>query len=201
MTDILTYLSLPYETHRTRKPRKEVSYDDEPSPWLLCRFGNTNVRDLWVEVYGTDRFVHGITIDTAGSRMAKKGACSRESELASMAEIQIRDYLAHSLNPPMLPLWRHKDPATHEAAMDFLRSIPLGETRTYAQQAAAVRKDVGGGFSARCAGNANRRNRYPLVIPCHRVVRTGGDIGGFMGSRGDRARAIKTALLVREGAL
>ncbi len=187
--------NLPYQA------REDTSLAGEPTPSLLCRFGDTNVRGLWVEVVGTDRFVHGITIDTAGGKLARKGTCRGRSELAKRAEAQIRDFLAHPLNRPSLPLWRHEDPASHEAAMGFLRAIPPGETRSYAQQAAAVRKAVGGGFNARNAGNANRRNRYPLVIPCHRVVRTGGDVGGFMGSEGGRARSLKAALLRREGAL
>ncbi len=55
--------------------------------------------------------------------------------------------------------------------------IPLGETRTYGEIAAAV----GRPGAARAVGNALSKNPYPLIIPCHRVVAKDG-IGGY--SRG-----------------
>ena len=58
-----------------------------------------------------------------------------------------------------------------------LCAIPPGSTRTYADIARAV------GGSPRAVGGANGRNPIPIVIPCHRVVATGG-IGGYSGGDG-----------------
>lgn len=58
-----------------------------------------------------------------------------------------------------------------------LRSIPFGQTRTYAELAL----DAGG--CARSIGGANRSNPLPIIIPCHRVVAANG-IGGFSGGEG-----------------
>ncbi len=55
--------------------------------------------------------------------------------------------------------------------------IPLGETRTYAWVARAA----GHPGAARAVGGALKRNPYPLIIPCHRVVRGGGQLGGYSG--------------------
>ena len=56
-----------------------------------------------------------------------------------------------------------------------LRRIPYGETRTYGEVARAVGKPG----AARAVGSACGRNPVPLVIPCHRVVRGGGALGGY----------------------
>lgn len=60
---------------------------------------------------------------------------------------------------------------------DALRAIPYGETRTYSDLAAAL-----GDLNARRAvGSANGSNRIAIVIPCHRVVAVGGEMGGYGG--------------------
>lgn len=68
-----------------------------------------------------------------------------------------------------------KGTAFQEACWKALREIPPGETRTYAQIAAAA----GNPKAVRAAGSANARNNVAVLIPCHRVVRTGGDLGGY----------------------
>jgi methylated-DNA-[protein]-cysteine S-methyltransferase len=56
-----------------------------------------------------------------------------------------------------------------------LQRIPLGETRSYEDIAQAI----GNPRACRAVGGANRRNPIPLLIPCHRVIRKDGGIGGF----------------------
>ncbi len=70
-----------------------------------------------------------------------------------------------------------------------LAEIPYGEVRTYAEVAAAVGRPL----AARAVGNANHRNPFPVVVPCHRVVAANG-LGGYGG--GDR---VKRYLLSLEG--
>ena len=70
--------------------------------------------------------------------------------------------------------------------------IPYGEVSTYAQVAAAA----GSPRASRAAGNALARNPIPIVIPCHRVLRSGGGLGGYAGGL-ER----KTRLLALEGAV
>jgi methylated-DNA-[protein]-cysteine S-methyltransferase len=54
-------------------------------------------------------------------------------------------------------------------------SIPYGETRTYKWAAAEAGEKDG----ARAAGNALNKNPLPVIIPCHRVIQSGGEIGGY----------------------
>jgi methylated-DNA-[protein]-cysteine S-methyltransferase len=71
-----------------------------------------------------------------------------------------------------------------------LQRIPYGETRTYAQIAKAVGKPA----AHRAVGNAVGKNPLPVLIPCHRVVRSDGELGGFSGGV-----EIKPLLLALEG--
>jgi len=58
-------------------------------------------------------------------------------------------------------------------------SIPLGEVRTYAW----IARKIGSPGAFRAVGQALKRNPYPLIIPCHRVVAAGKRLGGYSGGR------------------
>jgi len=58
-----------------------------------------------------------------------------------------------------------------------LKIIPYGETISYQQLA----ERVGDKKKSRAVGNANGKNPIPIIIPCHRVIRKSGDLGGFGG--------------------
>jgi methylated-DNA-[protein]-cysteine S-methyltransferase len=62
-----------------------------------------------------------------------------------------------------------------EHGWQVLRTVPAGSPVTYAQLAA----ECGRPGAARAAGRVCARNPASLFVPCHRVVRTGGDLGGF----------------------
>lgn len=65
--------------------------------------------------------------------------------------------------------------AFQQAVWRELQRIPPGETRTYAQIAAAV----GNPGAVRAAGSANGANNVAVLIPCHRVIRSDGSLGGY----------------------
>jgi methylated-DNA-[protein]-cysteine S-methyltransferase len=75
--------------------------------------------------------------------------------------------------------------------LDACRAIPPGETLSYAELAVIA----GAPGAARAVGNVMRTNRIPLVIPCHRVVGSGGSLGGYSAPDG---LAMKRKLLERE---
>lgn len=79
--------------------------------------------------------------------------------------------------------------AFQEAVWRALRAIPPGETRNYAQIAAAA----GRPRAVRAAGSANGANNVAVLIPCHRVVRADGALGGYAWGED-----IKRKLLERE---
>lgn len=63
------------------------------------------------------------------------------------------------------------------AVLEHLVTIPYGETRTYTQVAEAV----GRPRAVRAVGSACATNPVPIVIPCHRVLRSDGSLGGYAG--------------------
>jgi AraC family transcriptional regulator of adaptative response/methylated-DNA-[protein]-cysteine methyltransferase len=78
--------------------------------------------------------------------------------------------------------------AFQEKVWRELRKIPLGETRSYAQIAAAI----GQPKAVRAVGTANGDNHVAVLIPCHRVIRSDGSLGGYAGGP-DRKRKLLDA--------
>ena len=62
----------------------------------------------------------------------------------------------------------------------YLKTIPKGKIRTYKQVAAAINRPK----SARAVANACAKNPYAPKIPCHRVIRSDGALGGYSGRGG-----------------
>lgn len=75
--------------------------------------------------------------------------------------------------------------------------VPRGWVTTYGRIAAYL-KILGG---ARAVGGALAHNPFPIIIPCHRTIRSSGDLGGFGGefSRSSQKRHLKQILLTLEG--
>ena len=73
---------------------------------------------------------------------------------------------------------------------DACRSIPKGRVSTYQEIAKAIKRP----FSFRAVGNALHQNPFAPVVPCHRVVRSNGDLGGFA-----QGNTKKMQLLQEEG--
>ena len=73
-----------------------------------------------------------------------------------------------------------------------LKTIPKGEVRTYTQ----IAVQIGHPTSARAVANACGKNPFAPDVPCHRVVRADGGLGGYSGEGGIER---KRALLKEEG--
>ena len=63
------------------------------------------------------------------------------------------------------------------SVLEALLQIPYGETMSYS----AIAKQIGNPKALRAVGAANGRNPIPIVVPCHRVIGSGGDLTGFGG--------------------
>jgi O-6-methylguanine DNA methyltransferase len=84
-------------------------------------------------------------------------------------------------------------PPFHRRVYEAARALPAGATVSYGELAALV----GAPGAARAVGQALRRNPFPIVVPCHRVLAAGGKAGGFTAAGG---LATKLRLLAIEGA-
>jgi methylated-DNA-[protein]-cysteine S-methyltransferase len=75
---------------------------------------------------------------------------------------------------------------------NYLKKIPPGRVKTYSQ----VAKGIGNPLAIRAAANAIGKNPYPTKIPCHRVIRSDGTLGGYSGKGGIKTKKL---LLKKEG--
>ena len=74
----------------------------------------------------------------------------------------------------------------------YLKKIPRGSVKTYSQ----VAKSIGKPLAVRAVANAIGKNPYPPKIPCHRVIRSDGSLGGYSGKGGIKTKEL---LLKKEG--
>ena len=75
---------------------------------------------------------------------------------------------------------------------NYLKQIPKGTVKTYSQIANAIGKPQ----AVRAVANAIGKNPHPPKIPCHRVIRSDGSLGGYSGKGGIKT---KKMLLKKEG--
>ena len=81
-------------------------------------------------------------------------------------------------------------PPFHRLVYQAARSIAPGTTASYGELAARV----GSAKAARAVGQAMRRNPFPIVVPCHRVMAAGGKVGGFTANGGTTTKLRMLAL-------
>lgn len=104
-------------------------------------------------------------------------------------EVQLNEYFAGTRTSFSLEL----DPVGtdfQKAVWNILSTIPYGETRTYM----GIAKQLGNAKAVRAVGAANGRNPISIVVPCHRVIGSSGELTGFAGGL-----EAKAALLSLEG--
>jgi len=103
---------------------------------------------------------------------------------------QLEEYFSGERESFQLPLGFHYYTEFQRLVWKALLEIPYGSTRSYKEIAKAIGKPA----SCRAVGNACGQNRFPIIVPCHRVVAADGKIGGFSAEL-----SIKRYLLKLEG--
>lgn len=111
--------------------------------------------------------------------------------LAGEAVRQLQAYLADPKFEFGLPL-RPSGTTFQRRVWEQISAIPSGQTESYGQLAKNLKN------AARAVGQACGANFYPVVIPCHRVIATGGGLGGFARERGGFLLDVKRWLLDHE---
>ncbi len=98
-----------------------------------------------------------------------------EKQLAE-ARKQLREYFRGELREFDLPL-NLSGTEFQVSVLEALQAIPYGETVSYGY----IAKKIGRPKAVRAVGAANGRNPIPIVVPCHRVIGSTGDLTGFGG--------------------
>ena len=101
------------------------------------------------------------------------------------AAAELDEYFAGRRRDFTLPL-APRGTAFQQAVWEALRSIPYGQTRTYAEIAQAVGKPR----ACRAVGMANHHNPIAILIPCHRVVGSDGSLTGYAAGVGIKAQLL-----------
>lgn len=101
-----------------------------------------------------------------------------EGEAAPLLSIalELQSYFAGEISEFTTP-YRVFGTVFQQQVWQALCTIPFGQTRTYAQQAQLLGRPK----AYRAVANANGANQLALIIPCHRVVASGGGLGGYGG--------------------
>ena len=144
-------------------------------------------------VAATDRGVAGVWFE--GQRHMPDHAAWRVDASHAMlvaAIAQLDDYFAGRRTSFDLPLDLEAGTPFQQSVWRALLAIPHGATTNYG----ALSREIGAPAAARAVGAAVGRNPLSVVVPCHRVLGTGGSLTGYAGGL-DR----KSALLRLEGAL
>jgi len=97
------------------------------------------------------------------------------------------DFTVYQQKVALLPLAMSQGTPFQRQVWQSLQQIPRGETRTYQWLAESVKNPK----ALQAVGQANRRNPFPILVPCHRVIRKSGDLGGYMGHQDPQNNALR----------
>ncbi|MCQ9378860.1 methylated-DNA--[protein]-cysteine S-methyltransferase [Methyloversatilis sp. XJ19-49] len=157
----------------------------------------STAEDDWDVIVGAPGFALGVRLmaDTVAGIEFLAAGLTRSARCALGREVttQLTAYLRDPLTPFDLPL-AIAGSAHQRTVWQVMRTISPGSTLTYGEVAAQI------GSSPRAVGGACGANRFPVVIPCHRIVAAGGRLGGFAHSTTGFLPGIKHWLLTHEAA-
>jgi methylated-DNA-[protein]-cysteine S-methyltransferase len=130
-------------------------------------------------------------------RERQPDAWIKRDQLLTAAIIQeLQLYLQRKLSRFTIPIdWRFVKSDFQRQVLQMTYRIPYGQVYTYSE----IAKKLGKPKSARAVGQALGENPIPIVIPCHRVIASGGKLGGYSGRPGEEGLNLKRLLLELEG--
>jgi len=108
----------------------------------------------------------------------KTGVSTVSGQTAIIRSIQheLRQYFAGTLSEFKTPLTL-LGTSFQQSVWQMLQKIPFGTTGSYAQ----VAQEIGKPTAFRAVANANRNNLLSIVVPCHRIIKSNGDLCGYAG--------------------
>lgn len=173
----------------------------EPAPAELAsrivrqvRESGSEVRRLLdeIEIAATDRGVYLIRAERLAPAPSAKAR-----RLVEQARVELAEYLEGKRTFFTVPVDLTEVPAFQRNVLEAARRIPYGEVRAYAWIAERIKHPR----AVRAVGTALGRNPVPLIVPCHRVLRRDGGVGGYLFGTAlkDRLLALERTTPVLEG--
>ena len=139
---------------------------------------------FYFKISYTESTLHRLTFsdkkkDLMNPQLSLKINEGKSSKFAKDVQSQLDGYFKRKLKKFDIPL--------HVSGSDFTKNvleeiakIPYGKTRSYKEIAEKINQPK----AARAVGRASGANRIPIIIPCHRVVGSGGELVGYSGGGG-----------------
>ena len=125
-----------------------------------------------LQIFADSKYITGISF----FEKKVQDAIEEETPLIKRMYLELEEYFTgkrKSFDVPVSP----NGTFFQQSVWKALQAIPYGETRSYKQIAEMIGKPT----ACRAVGMANNRNPIPIIIPCHRVVGTNGDLTGYAG--------------------
>ncbi|MGO4595994.1 methylated-DNA--[protein]-cysteine S-methyltransferase [Terrabacter sp. 2RAF25] len=165
----------------TRESAVDATYRvvDSPVGALLLAATEAGVVRVAFDVEDHDRVLESLGA-SVGSRILRGG--NRLDPLAR----ELDDYFAGGRRGFDVPVDLRLARGFRLSVLHHLQQIPYGSTESYGQVAVAT----GSPRAVRAVGSACATNPLPIVVPCHRVVRSDGSLGGYLGGLGAKERLL-----------
>lgn len=154
--------------------RPEMAAADLPRRIAAAARESTTALDRLEARLGIEATARGIS--RVGTGPAGKPATAAARRLIEQARLEIHEYLRGQRAFFQVPVDLTTVPDFQRSVLQAAGRIPFGEARPYAWVAARV----GHPRAVRAVGTALGRNPVPLILPCHRVWRSDGGLGGYI---------------------
>jgi methylated-DNA-[protein]-cysteine S-methyltransferase len=165
---------------------------------MKSAFTTFRVKPGWMGLVGSEKGIQRIYLPGLKEEELRKRIlsdfpeCREGADFLSPAEKELTEYFSGRRMNFDFALDLSGATPFQKKAYTVMCSIPFGEVRTYRWLA----QSLGNPKALRAVGGANAKNRWPIVIPCHRVIGSDGFLTGFSAPGG---LALKTTLLELEG--
>jgi methylated-DNA-[protein]-cysteine S-methyltransferase len=126
-------------------------------------------------LYSTPAGISRVTIRRGRKPATLPSPAAQTGTLLAQARQEIVEYLAGERAYFTVPADLSQVSEFDRRALDLVAAIPYGEVRTYKW----IAERLGSPDAARAVGSAMAHNPVPILVPCHRVVRTDGGLGGY----------------------
>jgi len=149
----------------------------------------TTHADLWraIVLAVSPQGIQRLTLqDAAQEGAALPGPDTSAAPLVAQARTQLAEYFRGERAIFQLPVDLHDCTPFERHVLAATATIPYGEVRSYKWLA----ERVGRPGAARAIGNALHKNPVPVVIPCHRIVKSDGSLGGYAFGTGWKSRLL-----------
>lgn len=149
-----------------------------------CRLGT-------LHVYAQDKYLVGIFFnqnlkESLKLWLSQAEITNKDHPVIRKFEKQLLQFLDGKRKNFDLPL-KMAGSAFQQKAWKALMAIPYGQTSSYAKQA----HKIGFPKAVRAVGTANGRNPFPIIVPCHRILRSDGSLGGYAGGLKFKSELLK----------